>query len=249
MQRDLFRPSLRALVSGLLLSACGVLPEAELAPAGGPLGTQESALCSSLSVTQLSLQGISTYQGTMAGSGSWALSTGANAIRLEYYVDGVLRSAEERTGTSGSWYFSTSGIACGPRTFLVKAYPMVVDSNNNRTTCYDKVQTLTQTVTESCPQPTTPTASVSCSTSGTSSRWTVQCTGRASGGSGSFTPYWSWIYGTNTSSWSQTGWTEYVDCAYSQSAATLQLQFKVIDSNGVESNVAKSSIIKYCLPI
>jgi hypothetical protein len=153
--------SIGAVLSGLMLLACGGVPDAALAPVDEPLGTDTSALCAGASVTTLSLSGISTYQKEMAGSGDWAVSTSTNAVRLEYYVDGALRSSEDRCNASGGttsctgsgpWNFSASNIACGSHTFLVKAYPMVIDSAGNRTVCVDSPRSLTQTVPgEACP--------------------------------------------------------------------------------------------------
>jgi hypothetical protein len=138
-----------ALLLGLWLGACGGVPEAGLAPADEPLGTQESASCVGLSVTNLTISGLSSYQGELAGSGSWAVSPGANGIRLEYYLDGVLVSAEEHLGTSGTWYFSGE-MTCGTHTFQVKSFPMVVASNGGRSYCYSAVRSLSQSVTETC---------------------------------------------------------------------------------------------------
>ncbi|WPB77592.1 hypothetical protein KYC5002_00295 [Archangium violaceum] len=140
------------LLAGLLwlLGACSGSEVEPLFP-GEPLGNVEAALCSGLSVTTLNIAGVSSYQGEVAGSGSWAVSSGANAVRLEYYLNGVLHSVEERTGTSGTWYFSVSGVACGTYTFWVKTFPMVVDSNNNRTTCYSAPRTSSQGFSEACP--------------------------------------------------------------------------------------------------
>ncbi|MFE8603554.1 hypothetical protein [Archangium violaceum] len=139
-----------ALLSVSLLLGCGGVEAVSTGPEE-LLGTGESALCSGLSVTTLTLSGASTYQGEMAASGSWAVSGGANAIRLEYYIGGTLYSSEERTGTSGTWYFSQAGIACGTRTLLVKAWPMVIDSNGSRTTCWAATKSTSQAITEACP--------------------------------------------------------------------------------------------------
>jgi hypothetical protein len=135
MSRDQARSSLFLLLSGLLLAACGPAPEPEPAPAES-LGTQQAAMCSDASVTSLTLYGISIYQGEMAGNGGWSVSGGANAIRLDYYVDGGLYTSEVRHGTSGTWYFSQSGFACGPHLFEVRASPAIIDSNGNQTYCW-----------------------------------------------------------------------------------------------------------------
>ncbi|HEX5749115.1 MAG TPA: hypothetical protein VFZ09_22930 [Archangium sp.] len=163
------RPFVHVLLPLLLVVGCGTSetlpPDAEES-----LGTQEAAVCSGLTVTTLTLSGASTYLGEMAASGSWAVSAGANAVRLEYYIDNVLYSVEERTGTSGTWYFSNTGVACGARTLLVKAWPMVIDSGGNRTTCYGALKTLSQTVTEACP-----TTWKFMYTEYCYDRWTVSC--------------------------------------------------------------------------
>ncbi|WPB79972.1 hypothetical protein KYC5002_12600 [Archangium violaceum] len=146
----------RALLGGWLMwVGCGG-KESGLAPADEPLGTHEAAVCAGTSVSSLSVAGISTYEGEMAGNGQWAVASPANAVRLEYYVDNVLQSSEERPNPSGTWYFSTTGVACGPpRTFLVKAIPMVIDSAGNRTSCWSSPgKTVTQSVTDACPSAT-----------------------------------------------------------------------------------------------
>jgi hypothetical protein len=145
------RSSLCALLSGVLLSACGDIQDVGPEVSGEPAGTLESTLCSGLSVSTLTIAGASTYQGEMAASGSWVVSSGANAVRLEYYINNVLYAAEERAGASGTWYFSQTGIACGTRTLMVKAWPMVIDSAGNRSTCWAAPKTASKSVTEACP--------------------------------------------------------------------------------------------------
>ncbi|WPB82003.1 hypothetical protein KYC5002_23175 [Archangium violaceum] len=153
MRRDLPGFSLRFLLAGVLaLSACDGGSEAGLSPDEASLGTHESAMCLGTSVSSLTLSGASTYQGDMAGGGTWTVAYPANAVRLEYYVDGALRSSDERTGSSGSWSFSAAGFTCGiSNTLQVRAYPMVVDSANNRTTCWDAPRSFSYVVIESCP--------------------------------------------------------------------------------------------------
>ncbi|HYO57135.1 hypothetical protein [Archangium sp.] len=154
------RPASLLLCGLLMLVACGGSPEAGLTPAEESLGTQEAELCSGASVTQLTISGISTYQGEMAGSGNWEVAYPANAVRLDYFVDGNLRGSEERRGTtyntnpptpSGTWYFSSAGISCGTHTFTIRAIPMSIDSAGNRATCWDSPREFSQSVTESCP--------------------------------------------------------------------------------------------------
>src|SRR5690349_837865 len=162
MKWDAVRSVASLWLGGLLmLGGCGGgLEESGPPPAGEPLGSHEAALCSGLSVSSLSLSGVSTWQGEMAGSGRWAVAGGANAIRLEYRVDGALRSSDERrpdvdpppdaNPNDGTWYFSATGVTCGVRTFEVKAWPMVIDSAGNRTVCWDSPQAVVRTVTENC---------------------------------------------------------------------------------------------------
>jgi hypothetical protein len=153
MPRNLTRLSLHTLLGGLLLAACGDTSEGRLEPsAEEPLSTHEAALCYGLSVSSLTLHGISSYDCVVAGSGDWSVSTGANAVRLEYYLDGALHSYDERVGTSGTWNFSAgSALSCGTHTFLVKAYPMVIDSSGSRTTCIASPRSLSQTFPQNCP--------------------------------------------------------------------------------------------------
>jgi hypothetical protein len=159
MRRDLTRPPLHLLLLGLL-AACGGAVDSDLATEGEEsLGTIESALCAGTSVSTLSIAGISTYQGEMGGSGPWAVAGGANAVKLEYYVDGVIATLEARREAtasgqcpgSGTGYFTKSNGACGSRTFLLKAWPKVIDSSNNKTTCWGSLRTVSQTVVEECP--------------------------------------------------------------------------------------------------
>jgi hypothetical protein len=197
------RAAVCTLLSASLLVACG----GEEAVRAGPeevLGTEESAVCSGLSVSTLTIAGASTYQGEMAASGSWVVSSGANAVRLEYYINNVLYASEERTGTSGTWYFSQAGIACGTRTLLVKAYPMVIDSGGNRTTCWGAPKSASQAVTEACPGGTwqywgTESCYDMFMTSCYSANLSPQCPSSPQGKSCS--PLWSMCWRIVSSSW------------------------------------------------
>ena len=245
------------LLLGLLLSACGGLQEGENPPAQETLGTDEAALCSGLSVTGLTVSGVSTYQGEMAASGNWTLSSGANAIRLEYLVDGVLKYYEERVGASGTWYFSLAGITCGTHSFQVRGYPMVIDSSGNRTTCTSNPSlSSTSYPSEACPAP--PTSSITCRRI---SPTELQCTGASSGGSGAHTSYWQEVYGSYQMGWWSSGSTEIFYCATSTAGCggvepiqgnnyqamaplcpyeTLKVQYKVVDAAGMTSNISSS---------
>jgi hypothetical protein len=247
MQRDLMRSPLLALLSGLLLVACGGALEAEQPPIEQSPGTQESAMCAGLSVTNLSITGISTVLGEMAGSGEWAVSTYANAVQLEYYVDGVLSSTDVRRGTSGTWYFSASVMACGSNTFQVKAYPMVIDSNNNQTLCNTGSRSAAKTVTESCP---VITSNLSC--------WRdsayVYCRGTASGGSGPYTLFWREYNSPASGNSYTTPWYEDWEYTgfycpepyYSYGYDTLEVSFYARDDgSGARSNVSYSGYF-YC---
>ncbi len=143
-----------ALLSGVLLlvTACGDASNAGRAPDEELLGTAERAVCADSSVTTLSIAGASTYQGALAGNGDWSVAFPANSVRLEYYVDGVLYSSDERPVASGTWFFSTTNVTCGvSHTLLVKAWPMVIDSAGNRTTCWSAPRSVAQSVFEACP--------------------------------------------------------------------------------------------------
>lgn len=252
-QRRPVRSTLGLLLSGLLLAACGEgdIPGSGLAPSEEPLGTREAAMCSGLSVTSLTLDGVSTYEGELAGAGTYAVSTFANAVSLEFSVDGQTPSSIERLGASGTWSYSRTGVACGPRTFEVRAYPMIVASDGTKAVCRESYKSVTRTVTEPCPT----IASVSCNRISTT---TVRCTGTGSGGSGSYTPSWRTsvysYYDQMEFSWPSylNMWTVDMTCHAVSATATaydvLKLDFKVTDSTGVTSNTVSSPNYK-CAPM
>lgn len=251
-QRRPARSALHSLLSGVLLAACGGIPGSEVAPSEEPLGTREAAICSGLSVTSLNIDGISTYEGELAGAGTWSVSTFANGVSLEFYVDGQTPpSTTERLGSSGTWAYSRTGVACGPRTFEVRAYPMSVASDGAKTVCRESYKSATRIVTEPCPT----IASVSCSRISTT---TLRCTGKGSGGSGSYTPSWQFYvysyYDQMEYSWpTYLGmWTADISCTAVSATATaydvLRLDFKVTDSNGVTSSTVSSPSYK-CKPM
>jgi hypothetical protein len=230
-----------SLMSGLLLAACGGAAEDALAPAEEQLGTRESALCVGLSVSGLNIDGVSSYEGVAAGAGSWAVSSGANGVRTEYYVDGVLKSATEYLGTSGGWNFSAAGMTCGGHTLQVKAFPMVVDSAGTRTTCYDSPQSVSAPFSQYC----SPTTALSCTRTST---YTVNCTGSVSLGTGAHTAYWqSSSVSEGASGWFQGTSSQTFGCeqrTYENKywpLTTYVFEFKVQDSNGNWSNVSSKS--------
>ncbi|MDC0708281.1 hypothetical protein POL68_07340 [Stigmatella sp. ncwal1] len=145
MRQYRMKSLLSPLFAGFLGMACGGAEESPPSPSSPTLGVQESALCSAVSVTSLTLTGASTYQGELAGNGTWAVSTFSNAVRLEYYLDGVMFAYEERPGHSGLFYFSRNGVSCDVlHPLQVKAFPMIIDSNGVRTTCVTGSRTLSK---------------------------------------------------------------------------------------------------------
>ncbi|MDC0709625.1 hypothetical protein POL68_14230 [Stigmatella sp. ncwal1] len=226
---------LRIMLVGLFPMACGN-PESSLAEE--PLGTSDAALCSGVSVSSLSIADGSSYGGDLAVFGSFAVSVFSNAVRLEYSVDGVLKAVDERPQPNGSWYFSGNGLTCGAHAFQVKAYPMIIDSNGNRTTCYDGgPRTVSRTFTQACPS-----ASISCMRTSADQ---VTCTGSANGGTGSYTPFVqeelrpadhpesNYNTGWYPGGWS---WTRYCPQAYSFPLDEIFVRFKVRDNSGMESS-------------
>lgn len=153
MHRELIRIPFSLLLLGLL-AACGGVDDTGLdAMAEDELGTSQAAMCSSAGVSGLSISGISTYSGEMAGAGNWTVTYPANAVWLDYYIDNVKQSSEQRISDtrSGSWYFSKAGVSCGSHTFKVIAYPMVAYSGGSSVCWSNTTQTRTQVVTEPCP--------------------------------------------------------------------------------------------------
>lgn len=152
MHRELIRTPVSLLLLGLL-AACGGI-EANDLDAMEELGTSQAAMCYNSTASGLSISGISTYQGEMVGAGSWAVTYPANAVWLDYYIDGVKQSSEQRTSEtrSGSWSFSKTGVSCGSHTFQVTAYPMIVYSGGSSVCWSNTSQTRTQVVSEPCPE-------------------------------------------------------------------------------------------------
>lgn len=152
MQPTPRRSTFPALLSGLLLvmAACGPVTETEPTSSTEPLGTQQSAMCIGLSVTSLTITGVSSYQGDLAGAGTWAVSTGANGVTVEYYVDGVKHDSDEYRGTSGNWYFSRAGQTCGSHMFQVRAWPMVFASDGTASSCSSNPRAANKGFSEAC---------------------------------------------------------------------------------------------------
>jgi hypothetical protein len=245
MRNPFVRSTLPGLFAGLLLMACGGPAETEATPAEETLGTVEGALCAGTSVTGVGISSISFSGGTMNASGTWSVGGGANAVKLEYRVDGTLRSHDERLGTSGSWSASTSGLSCGTHTLEVRAYPMVVDSAGNRTYCTSNGPlTTSQSFSQACLS-----ASLSCSHTSTT---TITCTGSGSGGTSPYTPLWNERITfpdgfTRQSGFYVGAFTESFYCVQStvRGDPRLQIQFKVRDATGVESTI-RSTVNYLC---
>ncbi|MFE8600908.1 LamG-like jellyroll fold domain-containing protein [Archangium violaceum] len=155
MRRALIRTPLCALLSGLMLLACGVPESEEAPPEELEVGTRESAMCSGASVSSLTFSALSSYQGEVIGMGNWKVEYPANAVFLEYYLDGVRYAYSDRTpeepvnNREGSWHFSQQGIACGSHTLEVRAWPVVL-SSTGRDVCGPTPKTISQSYTEPC---------------------------------------------------------------------------------------------------
>jgi hypothetical protein len=267
-----FRSVLRALLSGVMLAACGGMPEETgMVPAEETQGTQEAALdCSGVSVNMLTIDGMSLWDGVLSGGGRWSVVYPANGVKLSFYIDGALRGEQTLKGDanrSGSWNFNDSPISCGTHTFEVRASPAIYDSSSTAPgVCQAGSTSRTYTVSQPCPPPLTD--SLSCSQT---SLTHVTCNGSASGGSGSY-PTRLWNYqvssptGPNFSTgWHQTGsnnptgsnsWTYQIACKYTGNGyydpynrppEKLTISFKVMDSTYVMSP-ASTSFTFYCVP-
>lgn len=120
--------------------------------------------------------------------GSWQVAYPANAVFLEYYIDGVRYDYGDHTpddpiNRTGSWHFSHQGIACGSHTFEVRAWPLVLSSTGRDVCGPSASKTLSQSFSEACP-----IGALSCARSSTTS---ITCTGNGSGGTGGpYTALW-----------------------------------------------------------
>ncbi|HYO71057.1 MAG TPA: hypothetical protein VEU33_33755 [Archangium sp.] len=153
MPRELIRAPFSLLLLGLLAACGGIDANGVDVMDGEELGTSNAAMCSNSTASGLNISGISTYQGEMAGAGDWQVTYPANAVWLDYYIDNVKQSSEQRLSEtrSGSWSFSKSGVSCGTHTFKVIAYPMVTYSSGSSVCWSNTSQTRTQVVSEPCP--------------------------------------------------------------------------------------------------
>jgi hypothetical protein len=263
MPRESIRSPLSALLSGLLLTACGGGLEAGQAASEEAMRTQEAALDCAGASSSITIPGYSSYGGVFSGGGTWSVNYPSNSVVLEYFIDGVKRGGPQGilgdSNRSGSWSFNDGPVSCGSHTFMVKAYPAVYDSATlNFAWCTTTgVSSPSVSFTQSCP-----TASVTCSRSGSY----VSCTGSGSGGSGSPTPFWQeriqyagtntivaqgWVQGTFSRSFYcpvPTSGLKSMSLSSSDSVSPmivfeddqLIVDFKVRDSSGMESPVRSS---------
>ncbi len=248
MPRKTTHVPLSSLLSGLMLAACGGIPETEWAPADGEaLGTGESAMCSLMSVTHLTVDGMSIYNQELAGAGSWRVSPYTNSVYMEFWFDNEpYPSTQKRTGTydpatgttSGTWSYSKGGISCGSHTLVIKAFPRHYGSDGSEEICANPM-TLTRSIYQDCSPPQL--SSLSCSRYPDSTASTVRCDTYASGGSGTYTYWWK----ANSGSWVQGQPSQFFNCKYSSPffSAPTQYQVKAVDSAGRESSILTSPTI------
>jgi hypothetical protein len=244
MKRHLWKVSLKAVLPGVLLAACGGPLEKGEAPTEELLGTQEAALCSGASVSSLTITSFGTYGGEASGSGTWTVTYPANGIHLDYYIDGIKRGEQDLQGNSsrsGSWAFTYRPVSCGQaHSFELKAYPLSILS-----TSIDRCQTsgpsaASATFSEACP-----TNTLSCTRSSSTE---ISCTGNGAGGTGGpYTGQWQRTEQNHTTgAFYQSGWysglltsTFYCPQGVPLLAPTnsdLLIEFKARDANGLESS-------------
>jgi hypothetical protein len=244
MKRHLCKASLNALLSGLLLAACGGPTEQGLAPSEDSLGTQESALCSGASVSALTVSSFNTYGGLASGGGTWAVTFPANGIHLDFYIDGVKRGEQDLQGDSsrsGSWSFSYSPVSCGTsHTLELKAYPLSFLSSGIERCTTASPASASATFSEACP-----TSTLSCARTSSTQ---ISCTGNGTGGTGGpYSGQWQRTEENHTTgSFYQSGWypgplTNTFYCPqgtllFAPTNSDLLIQFKARDVNGLESN-------------
>ncbi|HEX5746698.1 MAG TPA: hypothetical protein VFZ09_10655 [Archangium sp.] len=248
MNRSLLGHPLRLLLSGLMLTACGAPTDSELSPAEAPapaeeLGVKESASCTGSSVSGLAISGFSSWGGEAAGAGTWSVTYPANAVHLDFSIDGVVSGQAELQGDvnrAGNWNFSYKPVSCGVQhTFKVRAYPMTISSNGEKFWCPGSgPQERTWTFSEPCP-----TSTFSCSRS---SNTHMTCTGTASGGTGG--PYdalWYEYEQHDSGLVSNYGWYQgplsksfycpLVLYPYLPATGTMSIYFVARDANGLQA--------------
>jgi hypothetical protein len=244
MKRDPRKSALNALVSGLLLAACGGPTEESPTPAEERLGTQEAALCSGASVSSLTITSFNSYGGEASGGGTWSVTSPANGIHLDYYIDGVKRGEQDIQGNSsrsGNWSFAYRPVSCGQtHTLVLKAYPLSILS-----TGIDRCETSGPSSASAAFNEACPTSTLACTRTSSTE---ISCTGNGDGGTGGpYTAQWQRTEKNHaTGSVHQSGWyagsltnTFYCPQGFpvlSPTNSELVIEFKARDVNGLESN-------------
>jgi hypothetical protein len=249
MARDLLKASLKALLSGLLLTACGGPAEEAPTAAEAPLGTEASALCTGATVSSITISSVTAFGGEASGSGTWSVTSPANGIHLEFYIDGIKRGEQQLRGDSnraGTWSFSYRPVACGgSHTLVLKAYPLSILS-----TGVDRCETSSPASASAAFSEACPTSTLSCARSSSTE---IACTGSGAGGTGGpYTGQWQRTEeNRSTGSVYQSGWyagpltnTFYCPQGFPIVAPTnseLRIDFKARDANGLESSALSQS--------
>ncbi|HZH17440.1 MAG TPA: hypothetical protein VE057_24015 [Archangium sp.] len=254
MPRKTIHVSLSAVLSGLMLSACGGVPEEGMAPAGAEaVGTRESAMCAVMSVTNLTVEGMDSFDHVTAGAGAWSVSPNANSIYMEYWFDNETIPTKQRisgtydpaTGkTNGRWSYSKGNVSCGAHKVVIKGFARHLRSDGSEEICSEP-WTITRNVYEDCGTPTL--NSLFCSRyPDPYTASTVRCDTYASGGSGIYTYWWR----TNSGSWiqGQSHGSHFFNCTYPSNSYytyAAQYQVKAVDSAGRETGILTSPTF-YC---
>ncbi|WPB82393.1 hypothetical protein KYC5002_25150 [Archangium violaceum] len=252
MPRKTLHVPVAALLSGLMLSACGGVPEEGVAPAGAEaVGTRESAMCSLMSVTNLTVEGLDSYDHVAAGAGAWTVSPSTNSVYMEFWFDNepnpntqrITGTYDPATGkTNGRWSYSRGNVSCGAHRVVIKAFPRNISSNGNEEVC-STPWTITRDIYQDCGTPQL--NSLYCSRyPNPPTSPTVRCDAFAGGGAGGYTYWWR----TNGGGWvqGQSHGSQFFNCPASGYYTTMaQYQVKVVDSAGRESGILTSPTF-YC---
>ena len=213
-----------------LVSLVGLFVLALLGSAAPPVNAipiQEMGVCSgtSASVTITNID-YDCSQEVLDADGDWAVFCSANGSYCEYSIDNQVVQSENKSGTSGSWYFSDDYAAnCASHTFQLCCYPKV-----DSTICW------THGACTTAPFPNLPRAGVTCEEA---THPQYLCTGTASGGEPPYTGEWkegtyNWVPAYPTSP-SYGPWEGSFICKQ-----PTPIRFRVTDSCGCVSNSATS---------
>lgn len=249
MKRHPWKAALPALMSGLLLSACGGSLDEDPAPTEELQGTRESALCTGATVSSLTISSISAYGGQATGNGTWSVTYPANGIHIDYYVDGIKRGEQDLQGNSsraGTWSFDYTPVSCGQsHAFELKAYPLSILSTSIDRCQTDSPASASAAFSEACP-----TSTLSCARTSSTE---ITCTGSGAGGTGApYTGVWQRTeQNHSTGSFYQSGWytgplTNTFYCPQgtiilAPTNSDLLIEFKARDASGLESSVLSQS--------